>query len=749
MQNKKSARVKVSKLHKQADETRCEVEEKYRMLMENATEGIVVTQDGFLQYVNPTLSIFSGYSEAELTSRPFVDFVHPDDQKMVMEHHTRRLKGENAPERYVFRVVTKDGDLKWVEVRGVLVTWEGGPATLSFLTDITDRKLAEDTLRESEEKYRQLFENESDAVMIFDAETKQFEDANRATLNLYGYSKEEFLTLTVEDISDEKEKTRIAVQKVKHKAPESNHVPLRYFMKKDGTIFPGEISAGTFISNGRQKIIGAVRDITERKRNEEKLKEAESLLCSTFNAFQDMVMVIDKDLRVVMSNWKDHEYISEKERLGNPFCYAALMRRETPCERCHAMEVFATGKIKAFEHTNPIDRQIREIQVVPIFDDQKNVVMVAQHLRNITDRKRAEQALQESEQRFKSLFENAPIGFYRTTPDGRILDANPALVKMLGYSSFEELAAVDLETHEYHPEYPRRIFREHIERDGEIKGMESLWKRPDGTFVYIRENARVIRDENGDIVCYEGTAEDFTDQKRANEQIHTLSQQLIQAHESEHQMISRELHDRVAQDLSTFKIGLDTLFDKQPTVSNEVRKKVLKLSEILQGAIGTVRDLSYELRPQGLDYMGLIPALSMYCEEFAEKSEVKVNFQSVGMCSFSLDYDVEMNLYRLIQEGLNNIRKHASASQATVKLMGAHPNIILRIEDDGKGFDAQERARTTDREKRMGLRSMQERVSLLQGQMIIQSQPMKGTRIFIKFPYQEKQLGSKENHIDR
>jgi len=425
------------------------------------------------------------------------------------------------------------------------------------------------------------------------------------------------------------------------------------------------------------------------------------------------------------------------------------MRRNTPCEHCPAMAVFETGEIKTFEHNNPVDGQIREIQVAPIFDDLQNVVMVVEHFRNITERKRTEEALRESEARFKSIFENSPIGFYRTTPDGRILDANPALIRMLGYVSFKDLSAVNLETHDYHPEYPRRQFRERIECDGEIKGMESFWKRSDGKLMFLRENARAIRDADGKIVCYEGTIEDISDQKQAEEQIRNLSQQLIKAHEDERQMISRELHDRVAQDLSILKIGLDTLFDNQASLSSEIQKKVPEFSGLLQRIIGTVRDLSYELRLPGLDNMGLIPALSMYCEEFSEQSGVKIEFQAAGMSTFNLNFDTEMNLYRLIQEGLNNIRKHAAAAQASVKLIGSYPHIILRIEDGGKGFDVQERARATGKDRRMGLRSMQERVSLMKGEMTIQSQPMKGTHIFIKFPYQEKKHGSKENHIDR
>jgi signal transduction histidine kinase len=270
-------------------------------------------------------------------------------------------------------------------------------------------------------------------------------------------------------------------------------------------------------------------------------------------------------------------------------------------------------------------------------------------------------------------------------------------------------------------------------------GMESLWKRSDGSMVHIRENARAIRDANGKIVRYEGTIEDISDQKQANKQIRILSQQLLKAQEDERQMISRELHDRVAQDLSTLLIGLNTISDPQPNEIPTVREKALELSEILHGTIGSVRNLSYDLRLPGLEGMGLIPALSMYCEEFAQTSGLKVDFQATGMSALKLDFDTEMNLYRLIQEGLNNIRKHAAADEAIVKLIGTYPNIILRIEDDGKGFDVESRARTIDSEKRMGLRSMAERVSLIQGEMSIQSQARKGTRILIKFPYQEKE----------
>ena len=127
-------------------------------------------------------------------------------------------------------------------------------------------------------------------------------------------------------------------------------------------------------------------------------------------------------------------------------------------------------------------------------------------------------------------------------------------------------------------------------------------------------------------------------------------------------------------------------------------------------------------------------AFYSYCEEFAAETRLDVDFRLAGLKTMALDPSMEINLYRLIQEGLINIRKHAQASRVVVTLTGANPNIILRIEDDGRGFDVIKRERELDRERRLSLRSMKERASLLQGHWRIESQSGKGTRIFVKIP---------------
>jgi signal transduction histidine kinase len=242
--------------------------------------------------------------------------------------------------------------------------------------------------------------------------------------------------------------------------------------------------------------------------------------------------------------------------------------------------------------------------------------------------------------------------------------------------------------------------------------------------------------------------QEIRERKRAELRIQHLSQLLLKAQETERQMISCELHDRVAQDLSASKIECDMLLKNLNTIDDQTTAKLHEISSRLQEAINAIRNLSYDLQPPILSEMGLLKAMEIYCEEFSSQFGIKVDFQSAGLNLFNLDPDTEIHIYRLVQEGLNNIRKHADSKEAVVRLMGAFPNIILRIEDTGKGFDVEARELALSDEKRMGLRSMKERINLLGGQMTIQSRPMQGTKIYIKIPCQEQNRDTEEAHTN-
>lgn len=218
------------------------------------------------------------------------------------------------------------------------------------------------------------------------------------------------------------------------------------------------------------------------------------------------------------------------------------------------------------------------------------------------------------------------------------------------------------------------------------------------------------------------------------ERVRSLSQQLLRGQEEERRRISRELHDGIGQNLSAIKVGLDSQVVNRLEGSPSIREKALALSRFLGETIEGVRDMAHTLRPSGLEQLGLVKAVIQFCEEFEDKNRIAVDLVTGGIDEGSLDYDTRIAIYRLIQEGLINIKKHAGADRVSIKLVSSFPNLILRIEDNGCGFDVRKRKEAAGPEKRLGLSSMEERVSLLAGVMKIDSQPGCGTRIFIEVP---------------
>ncbi|MBI5590131.1 MAG: PhnD/SsuA/transferrin family substrate-binding protein [Deltaproteobacteria bacterium] len=337
------------------------------------------------------------------------------------------------------------------------------------------------------------------------------------------------------------------------------------------------------------------------------------------------------------------------------------------------------------------------------------------------------------------LLESAGEGICGMDINGITTFVNPAANKILGYTT-EELLGKNLHalTHHMKPDgrpYPNHECPGHMScNNGTVhQGCDEFFYRKDGSSIPISYSSRPIVDMGrirGAVICFQ----DITDRKQAEEKIHKLSHLLIQAQEKERHLISCELHDSIAQNLSVLKINFDMVYHDPSMISPALRKKLTASSSLLFQIIKDVRNLAYDLRLPGLEEMGLVKALEIYCEEVSENGGIKVDFQSPGMSVMDLDGNMGIHIYRLIQEGLNNVRKHAEADHATIILLGSSPNLILRIEDNGRGFDVKAQELLSASTKRMGICSMQERVNLLYGKMAIQSQPMKGTKIFIKIP---------------
>ena len=234
------------------------------------------------------------------------------------------------------------------------------------------------------------------------------------------------------------------------------------------------------------------------------------------------------------------------------------------------------------------------------------------------------------------------------------------------------------------------------------------------------------------------------------ENVRGLTHELMKAQEKERLRISRELHDSVAQQLSAVKISLDNLLELLPEKTNKkLKSKVNQITQNVHEVLGSIRELAYGLRPPILDYLGLTRALYQLCEEFTARTGIKVNLLIAGIEEDKLNENAVITIYRFIQEGLNNVRQHAQAKNVTIKLVSSYPKIILRLEDDGQGFDVIEQQSGAFFEKHMGLLNMQERVALLGGSMQIESQPDQGTHILVEVPWKEVVREPQENHNHR
>jgi diguanylate cyclase (GGDEF)-like protein/PAS domain S-box-containing protein len=249
---------------------------KYRNLVESANEAILVAQNGIFRYANPQAEVLFGYSQKEITSKPLSTFIHKNDREMVMQRHTRRMKGESLPEAYPFRIVNKDGATIWVELKVKLFSWNGQPATLCFMTDITKRKQAE-------EKYNRVLESRFEGFMLLD-NNRFIIEVNKALLKISGYSRDDFIGHSVDKFYD---KTSVDFY-----SASPDHFSFEALLRaNDGRRIPMLFSRST-LKDENHKITGFMyflTDFTDLKTAQEELKRAEKQYRSMYeNAVQGM-----------------------------------------------------------------------------------------------------------------------------------------------------------------------------------------------------------------------------------------------------------------------------------------------------------------------------------------------------------------------------------------------------------------------------------------------------------------------------
>jgi PAS domain S-box-containing protein len=335
------------------------------------------------------------------------------------------------------------------------------------------------------------------------------------------------------------------------------------------------------------------------------------------------------------------------------------------------------------------------------------------------ERRRAEEERRRAEEKYRGIFENAVEGIFQTTVEGRFVTANPALARMLGYDSPEELLenVSDIAEQLYVEPERRAEFGRLMRGDGFARGFEVEVYRKDGGVRWASLSARAVRDAEGEITGYEGTVEDITERKRAERALREIR-------EAERRRIARELHDVVLQDLTYALQSLQVVRRMPEAVDRE--EEAARQVEALKRAVGGLRDVIYELRLESAQEQPLIRTL---------ESIVELNRQMAPECAFELVVDGEfpaslsgpagLEVARIVQEALANVRRHSGARRATVTLRAAGDEVRVKVEDDGRGLDP-------DEPPGMGFTGMRERALALGGELEVEGEKGAGTRVRLR-----------------
>lgn len=510
--------------------------------------------------------------------------------------------------------------------------------------------------------------------------------------------------------------------------------------------FPPGSPAGIWIScNGHPmrdeqgRLAGGVlvlRDITERKLAEERVRQSESLYRLLAENSSDMISIHTVDWQCL--------YMS-------PACLSVIgftpeqMVGRNSAEVIHPDDLEQTRRMfqQGLDEDFPFTLTFRarhaaghhvwlESQVRVIRDDASGEVReVVSVTRDVTQRQVQEERLRASEERFRQIAEHIHEVFWIKSADGRqILYASPAFDEIWGRPREELYLRADAFLESIHPDdRPQVLAAMPRQREG---GYDEQFRiiRPDGSVRHIRSRAFPVRGPSGAAYRIVGISEDITLQKQYEADLleeRRFLEHLIRVHERDRKLMSCEIHDGFVQQVVAANMHFDALDAQLSTMPDDTRRELLRGQQLLRNAIGEARRLISGLRPLIIDEQGIVAAIAhLIGEHSAEPPEIEFVHE---FDSQRLDSLVESTLYRVVQEALANVRRHSQSSRARVSLIQTGSQLRLEVEDWGVGFEF---GRSQDR--CFGLRGIRQRARLLGGRAIIQSWPGRGTRITLDLP---------------
>ncbi len=677
-------------------------------------------------------SIFAIDKGIQLAYNDFLNRLHPDDAPRLLENFKMALRNKKTFLAEEFRFRTADGSYRSLYDRAYILYNENNRAyrMLGAMQDVTVQKRIQEQILLEKELSDSIINSLPGIFYLYNTEGKFFRWNNNFE-KVSGYSGNEIENLHPLELFDEDEKALLK-QKIENVFLIGEDNVEANFLTKSGVKIPYYFNGMVIKYEGETCLMGVGIDISERVSAQQKIIESEEKFRMLIDQASDGIFIsnqagdyvevnrIATDLtgysREELLTMNIRDLILQEDYQNRPLKFKELLSGETIINE----RIFMRK-----------DGSRLEVEIsAKLLPDGRFQGIV----RDITARKKQEEALKLSEHKYRLLFDQNPMPMWMLSlPARKFLDVNPAAVEFYGYSKeeFLNMKAKDIRPNEDMPEFESRLstYRSGINNAG-------IWR-------HQKKNGNIVKVSiiTHDVI-YEGQhaklvlATDVTEKiiaeenlKKSHEEYRQLATHLETIREAERTHMAREIHDELGQQLTGLKMDIAWINRRLKTEDKEVQQKIKETIQLIDATVKTVRRIATELRPSILDDLGLIAAMEWQSEEFEKRSEINSKFSS-NVTSLNVPTELATGVFRIYQESLTNVLRHSEATQVKALLQIKDAILILKISDNGKGFNASD----IKNKKTLGLLGMKERTMLMGGSYEINSKPEKGTSVVIIVP---------------
>ncbi|MBN2224883.1 MAG: PAS domain S-box protein [Deltaproteobacteria bacterium] len=704
--------------------------EQYRMLVENAVEGIAVLADGLIKYANPTLLKLAGYPDGGLIGLPFIDLVHPDDRQEVMEGYRRSLAGETEPRMVTRRYLNRHGSVHTVENTSMPITWEGRPAAIVLINDVTETLLAERLLK-SQRDIGVFLATTSDLagalagimdrlleIPGFDCGGIYLVDEMDGALKLAahrGLSDELVCRVAVFE-ADTPEAGEVYAGKmiIIGRAEIDTDDDLGYLRAeglKSLVVAPvfdegkvvGSINISTHTADAiSTHVVGTIEDIAERLGSTiRRIKKQEQLAVSEKkyrtlieNAKEGIVVIQDGVIKYVNPNAVRISGYPAGELVGIRFPKLIYPEDRDRVAARYAREVAGEDLLDPNVYRVVLkDGSIRWVEGIGISIDWEGRPASLSFIEDVTEKKLFEDALLESEQKFRSLFETSRDFLYIAAPDGTILDYNRAGKLFFGYTD-EEIRGLNLRDLYANPTERDKFVRKVVEK-GFIENYEIKLKKKDGTPVDALVTVVAKKDDQGNVVGLQGNVKDITQMRRLERQL--LQTEKLSSLGTMISGIAHELNNPLTAIMGNAEI-LGRNQDLPPDIVQRldiISKESVRTSKIISSLLSFAREHKPERRPINLNDCIMESHKIREYNLKVNNIEVDLTLSDELRPAYADPYQIQQVFVNIINNARDALMEKGGGTLA-IRSLSRDDSLIVEFEDDGPGIEPENLKRIFD-----------------------------------------------------